>query len=512
MACSRRQFIGGALGSIAVWPALARAARQDADPGRVFRHGVASGDPLADRVILWTRVTPRPDATGVLRVTWRVADDERLEHVVAQGTAETSAARDFTVKVDAATLRAGRTYYYAFDSAGERSPVGRTRTLPQDDVSRVRLAAVSCSNYPAGYFNVLRCIANRDDLDAVLHLGDYIYEFANGVYGDGAGSGRVPMPAGEASTLADYRMRYATYRSDVDLQAAHQAHPFIAVWDDHEVINDWWRDGSPRHRAGDSTWRVRLAAGLQAYREWMPVRESAPGEFHLYRSFRFGRLADLHMLDTRSFRDRQVPGRDPAALADPSRTLMGKTQEDWLVAGLQRSQREGTGWRLIGQQTIFSPLSPPGVAVQNTDIWDGYPAARARMFDAIERGKLSNVAILSGDIHSSWALDVPRSPLKTYSARSGEGSLAVELVTPAISSPPLFASATMRDATALLQLVTPHLKFFDGERRGYVLLDLTKARLQSDWYHVPAVDVRASDEVRAAAFVCEAGSSRLATA
>jgi alkaline phosphatase D len=183
-----------------------------------------------------------------------------------------------------------------------------------------------------------------------------------------------------------------------------------------------------------------------------------------------------------------------------------------LLAGLQRSQREGTGWRLIGQQTIFSPLSPPGVAVQNTDIWDGYPAARARMFDAIERGKLSNIAILSGDIHSSWALDVPRSPLKTYTARSGEGSLAVELVTPAISSPPLFASAAMRESTALLQLVTPHLKFFDGERRGYVLLDVTKARLQSEWYHVPAVDVRAPDEVRAAAFVCEAGSSRLAPA
>jgi len=510
MPFSRRQFIGGTLGSLAAWPSLAWVARQATDPGRLFRHGVASGDPLTDRVILWTRVTPAAD-DGPVRVTWRVADDERFEHTVAQGMVETSAARDFTVKVDAGMLRPGRRYYYAFESGGERSTIGRTRTLPEDGVDRIRLASVSCSNYPAGYFNVYRCLANRDDLDAVLHLGDYIYEFANGIYGDGSGSDRVPMPAGEAATLADYRLRYATYRSDVDLQAAHQAHPFIAVWDDHEVINDWWRGGSPVHRPGNRAWAGRLAAGLQAYREWMPVREAA-GTFLLYRSFRFGRLADLHMLDTRSFRDRQAPPRDAALLADPSRTLMGTAQEEWLFSGLQRSQREGTGWRIIGQQIMFAPLAPPGVPPQNTDVWEGYPAARARVFDAIEKGKLSNVAILTGDIHSSWAIDVPRSPLKGYTPGSGEGSLAVELVTPAISSPPLFASASLRESTALLQLFMPHLKFLDGERRGYVLLDVTKARLQSEWYHVPTVDVRSPDETRAAAFVCEAGSARLSKA
>jgi len=304
---------------------------------------------------------------------------------VASGTTEASAVRDYTVKVDAAGLRPGRIYHYAFDAAGERSAIGRTKTLPQDDVARVRLASISCANYPAGYFNVYRCVAGRSDLDAVVHLGDYVYEFANGVYGDGSGSGRVPMPAGEASTLADYRMRYATYRSDVDLQAAHAAHPFIAVWDDHEVINDWWRGGAAGHRSGSGDWATRLAAGLQAYREWMPVRETGSGTFHLYRDFRFGRLADLTMLDTRSFRDRQVPGRDAAALADPSRTLMGAAQEEWFFSRLQQSQRAGTAWRLIGQQTMFSPLSPPGVPPQNTDVWDGYPAARARVFDAIER-------------------------------------------------------------------------------------------------------------------------------
>jgi alkaline phosphatase D len=510
MSYSRRQFIGGTLGTAIAWPALVVAARQTTDSPRVFRHGVASGDPLTDRVILWTRVTPRVEsATTAPTVRWVVADDERLEKVVARGAVDAFAARDHTVKVDAGGLRPGRTYYYAFDLAGERSPIGRTRTLPQDDVARVRLASVSCSNYPAGYFNVYRCLAARDDLDAVLHLGDYIYEFANGVYGDGSESGRVPMPAGEASTLQEYRQRYATYRSDVDLQAAHGAHPFIAVWDDHEVINDWWRGGAPNHQPRRGEWGARLAAGLQAYREWMPVRETSAGTFQLYRSFRFGRLADLMMLDTRSFRDRQVPGRDTAALADPARTLMGAAQEEWLFAGLQRSQREGATWRLLGQQTMFSPLAPPGVAAQNTDVWDGYPVARGRVFDLIEKSRLSNLAILTGDIHSSWALDVPRSPLKGYTASTGEGSLAVELVTPAISSPPLFASASMRDATSLLQLFSPHLKFIEGEHRGYVLLDVTTSRLRSEWYHVPSVDARSPAESRAAAFVCEAGAARL---
>jgi alkaline phosphatase D len=244
----------------------------------------------------------------------------------------------------------------------------------------------------------------------------------------------------------------------------------------------------------------------------MPVRDTGAGPFHLYRSFRFGRLADLLMLDTRSFRDKQAAPRDAATLADPARTLMGKVQEEWFFTGLQRSQREGTTWRLIGQQTMFSPISPPGVPPQNTDVWDGYPAARARVFDAIEKNRLTNIAILTGDIHSSWAFDVPRRPLRGYTGSTGQGSLAVELVTPAISSPPLFASASMRDSTSLLQLVAPHLKFVEGDHRGYVLLDVTKGRLQSSWYHVPAVDARANAESLFAAYVCETGSSRLSKA
>jgi alkaline phosphatase D len=230
---TRRKFIQGAAASAAFIPLAVRAEQSAPDPTvRLFRHGVASGDPLTDRVILWTRVTPPAtrSATGPIDVQWMIASDEGLRQIVARGTAQAAVERDFTVKIDAGGLGPGRTFHYGFIVGGERSPIGRTKTLPER-ADRLRVASVSCSNYPAGYFNVYRCVANRPDLDAVVHLGDYIYEFANGRYGDGSSSGRVPLRAGEASTLEDYRDRYATYRSDIDLQEAHRRHPFIAVWD-----------------------------------------------------------------------------------------------------------------------------------------------------------------------------------------------------------------------------------------------------------------------------------------
>jgi alkaline phosphatase D len=502
---SRRRFLEGVSAAAFAWP-LAASARHPASPSGLFRHGIASGDPLTDRVMLWTRVTtPAP----TVKVRWRIATDEKLGHVVASGSADTSAARDWTVKVDAGGLRPGRSYYYAFDANGDESPIGRTKTLPEDSVARVQLAQVSCSNYPAGYFNVYRCLANRTDLDAVLHLGDYIYEFANGTYGDGSAMSRVPLPAGEATTLADYRARYATYRSDVDLQAAHATHPFIVVWDDHEIINDASRDGAPGHRGTAAQWQTRRAEAYQAYLEWMPVREFTGSGIHLYRDFRFGRLVDLLMLDTRGLRDRQAPPRDVATLGDTRRSVLGADQEAWLFANLRRSQQAGHTWRLLGQQILFAPLTPPGVAPQNTDVWDGYPPARTRVMDYLEREAISNVAILTGDIHSSWAMDVPRNPFRGYTPATGAGSLAVELVTPAISSPPLFAGAGMREATMLLRLAAPHLRYLDGENRGYVLLDIDAKRLRADWYLVPTVSTRSADEVRAARFVCENGAKHL---
>jgi len=516
MALSRRAFLHTTAAAAAAWPLTVRG--WQTPPGAqsgLFRHGVASGDPLTDRVILWTRVTPPAghNDSKPLEVRWRVASDEKMSNIVARGTAQAAAERDFTVKVDAGNLKPGATCYYAFDSGGEQSSIGRTKTLPDRGAQRLRLGQVSCSNYPTGYFNVYRCLANRPDLDAVVHLGDYIYEFATGRYSDPSIS-RSVQPVSEIVTLADYRTRYAYYRNDPDLQAVHRQHPFIVVWDDHELANDAWSGGAGNHDATQGEWKVRQRAAYRAYLEWMPIREVSATEIRLYRRFAFGGLADLIMLDTRGLRDQQVTGGDKGAFADPRRTLLGGAQESWLSDTLRASQKSGTQWRILGQQILFSPLTAPGMAVLRPDVWDGYPAARERMFDMIDSERITDVAILTGDIHSSWALDVPRDPWSatTYDAKTASGSRAVEIVTPAVSSPPMFSSQAQRDVATMLQPLARHLKFLEGDSRGYVLLDVTPKTLQADWYFVPTVTQRTDQEKRAARFVCERGSSHLVSA
>ena len=504
---SRRAFIQGAATATAV-PLVLRA--QNGADTRLFQHGVGSGDPLPDRVMLWTRVTPPAtrSAIGPIQVRWRLASDERLANVVASGTADAVPARDFTVKIDAGDLRPGQTYFYTFDAGGEQSIVGRTRTLPSD-AGRVRLATVSCANYASGYFNVYRCIANRDDIDAVVHLGDYIYEFANGVYGDAAEIGRIPLADGEAATLNQYRARYAAYRSDPDLQAAHAKHPFIPVWDDHESANNAWSGGSESHTAARGPWTGRQMEAYRAYLEWLPIRESSDAGIRLYRGFRIGTLADLVMLDTRALRDKQATSVDATTRADPARSILGRTQESWLFDQLRNSQRGDTTWRLLGQQVVFSPITPPGVPVLQVDAWDGYPAARGRVLDFVSAEKINNLVVLTGDIHSSWASDVPRDQIFGYQAATGAGSLAVEIVTPAISSPPLFSIEGVRERVPLLRLAAPHVKYLEGDSRGYVLLDITQERVTADWYHVPSVTQRTDRETRSARYVCERGANRL---
>ena len=508
---SRRVFLAGAAATAGALPWLVRAQPRLDDETALFRHGVASGDPLTDRVVLWTRVTP-PDtrsAIGPIDVRWQVAADEAMTQVVARGAARAEPERDFTVKVDAGELKPGATYYYAFDAGGQQSPVGRTKTLPLDP-ERIRLASVSCANYPAGFFNVYRVLAERDELDAVLHLGDYIYEFANGVYGDGSALDRVPQPPGEAFLLEDYRMRYATYRADPDLQAVHARHPFIVVWDDHESVNNAWSGGAEGHLARYGPWNVRQAAAYRAYLEWLPVRESAGRGIRLYRSFRFGRLADLLMLDTRGLRDRQVHRADARGLADERRSILGQAQESWLAQRIRDSVSAKTSWQLIGQQVMFAPITPAGLAVQNADSWDGYPAARRRLLDLFAAERPS-VVILTGDMHSSWAMDVPRDAVGSYQSRTGGGSLAVEFVTPAVSSPPLFTDPDIRDGARVLRIALPHVKYLDGDHRGYTLLDVTHDRVVADFHHVATVSQRMALQTRGAQLVCLRGSSTLVT-
>src|SRR5688572_19921178 len=329
---SRRGFLatsGAALGALPFMRSIDSLA-QVTNP--VFRHGIASGDPLADRVILWTRITPRTG--GAQRAAWTMASDEKVTQIVARGEVETGAARDFTVKVDVTGLQPGSTYYYRFESGGERSAIGRTRTLPRANVSRVRLGVVSCSNLPQGFFNAYACLAARADLDAILHLGDYLYEYANTQYGDGTRLGRIPAPDHEMVALGDYRDRHAQYKADPDSQAIHRQHPFICVWDDHEFTNNTWRDGADNHDPveGEGDWRARRTAATQAYFEWMPIREDAQTrQEKIYRAFRFGNLATLLMLDTRVVgRDEQAAREDTAIIESARRQLLGAEQEQWL--------------------------------------------------------------------------------------------------------------------------------------------------------------------------------------
>ena len=517
MAVSRRRFLGTvASGSLALAvPGRALAAASQ-DLRAVFAHGVASGDPLEDRVILWTRVSGSRGRSDV-EVSWWVASDAEMQSVVARGSLVTNADRDHTVKVDPPGLRPGTTYYYQFAALDTSSPIGRTKTLPTGQADHVRLAVVSCSNLPFGYFNVYRCLAEQPDLDAVLHLGDYLYEYRNGRYGDGTALDRVPIPDKEMVTLEDYRIRHAQYKADIDSQAMLQQHSLIAVWDDHESANNSWSGGAENHDPdeGEGDWAERRAASVRAYDEWMPIRENRSAQqLQIYRSFRYGNLVDLIMLDTRlTGRDEQVDREDDAAVQDPERSLLGGPQEAWLFREFEESVAAGTRWRLLGQQVFFGAQAPSD-DIRNSDVWDGYQGNRNRIFDFLETHRVDNVVVLTGDIHSSWALDVPRDPWRGYDPVSGRGSLAVEFVTPAVSSPSQFTTRPDEaDAAREARLAaSPHIKFVDQVHRGYFILDVTPERAQADWYFVETITERSNAQRFVAGYSTRSGDNALTKA
>jgi alkaline phosphatase D len=501
---SRREFLGAAAAAataplVPIDPMERLLPSVGAQSRKTFLHGVASGDPLADRVIIWTRVSgATPGARPSVR--WEIAHDQSFRRVAGRGETRADAAHDFTVKIDVPGLQPGTAYYYRFEASGEQSPVGRTRTLPDNNVRRVRLALASCSNLPFGYFNVYRNIARRADLDAVLHLGDYIYEYANRDYGDGSRFGRVPQPDREIVSLEDYRTRHAQYKTDPDLQEAHRQHPWIVVWDDHEITNNTWRDGAQNHQPaqGEGPWTTRRNAAVRAYYEWMPIRQDASTrQVRIYRSFAFGALADVVMLDTRvTDRDQEAPKRGQIdIIEDPKRSLLGRTQEDWLLAELLQSKAAGVRWQLLGQQVMFAPMAPWGQPSGNKDAWDGYRPARNRILDFLAEQDMKNAVVLTGDVHSSWAYDLLKDPWSDYDPRSGRGTAAIEIVTPSVTSPSGWgdaAKAAEHLATVLAQ--RPHLKWADGLSRGYVVLDITVEAVQADWFSVPTVESRTDAE------------------
>ena len=522
MTLTRRQFMQtGASASALTLATAAIATDQSPLPGRgrqqrsgfPFQHGVASGDPLHDRVILWTRVTPPTDLFSV-HYRWRIAHDPQFEQLVAQGSGVTDSRNDFTIKLDATGLQPGQSYYYVFESLGQMSDIGRTKTLPLGNIDHLRIAFTSCSNYARGYFNVYKEIARRADLDVVLHLGDYIYEYDN--LEQSLVTGRIHEPPRETVTLDDYRKRHACYKADKDLQEVHRQHPFIVIWDDHEVANNAWQNqqasrdpeyqgGADNHQQHEGSWRERLSGAVRAYLEWMPIREghNSQGLLTIYRRFRFGNLLDLSMLDTRlAGRDAQT--QEPEIRDAQQRTLLGYEQERWLEQGLASAQAEGVCWKLLGQQVMMSQFSI-NQSPLNHDQWDGYPAARQRLFDVLRQQQVDNFVVLTGDIHSSWALELNEDP---FAAQPME-SLGVELVTPAVTSPGIESETRAALAAASLESLLPHLNFVDFYYRGYVLLDITAERIQAEWWVVDNVERPryASDCLRA--LTIPSGSARL---
>jgi alkaline phosphatase D len=385
------------------------------------------------------------------------------------------------------------------------SPIGRTKTAPMGSLSRLRLAVVSCSKFPFGFFNAYRHLALRADLDAVVHLGDYIYEYADGVYGSGSSLNRVPFPPRETVTLSDYRQRYAQYRTDPDLQEAHRQHPWVIVWDDHESTNDAWKGGAENHQPEtEGDWETRKAASIQAWMEWQPVRENVYEGGTINRTIRFGNLADLIMLDTRlQGRDQQVGANSPSLL-DPTRTMLGRDQETWLNRQLSGSKARGARWRLLGQQTMMAQLLGPDGQPFSTDQWDGYPVARTQVLNYLAAEQIDNAVVLTGDIHSSWANEVAVNPFSPAAAERR----AVEFVCTSVTSPGIEDPVQAAQLEAGL-LQTPHIKYVNLTRRGYLLLDVDADRAQGEWYHVRTIRSRSPEADFARAFKTENGVSRL---
>jgi alkaline phosphatase D len=530
-ALTRRNLftLAGASAALAATPLAARSF------GTGFTHNVASGEPSATSVLLWTRFV----AEAETQLTWQVSTSEDFSRPVAEGSIAASPERDWCAKGMATGLAPGTWYFFRFIAPdGTPSPVGRTRTLPQGPTAKFRIAVFSCANYGFGWFNAYGHAAEANDCDLAVHLGDYIYEYAAGTYPDRdqANAERVLAPANEIVTLTDYRLRYATYRADPDCQRLHQVLPMIAVWDDHESANDSWKDGAQNHQSDtEGDWATRKAIAKRVYREWMPVSD-AP-----YAAYQVGDLATLFRLDTRlEGRDQQLDlaavlrGKaDPQAVdaalaafrdgewARPDRHLLGAGQEAWLADGLKASAASGTAWQVLVQQVLMGNLKTPasiaaeitaglpdsirrrlaaaiaasGVGLpSNMDAWDGYPAARERVFKAALAAD-ANLLVLAGDTHNGWAFELAQDGAK----------VGVELGVCSVSSPGFETYLSFIKPELLSRLLVAEnaqLQWADTSQRGYMAVELTPARAVTEYRFVAGVKQRSTKL---------AGTKRIAT-
>lgn len=519
-----------------------------------FQQGVASGDPQRNSLVLWTRDASMQGTA----LRWQVATDPLFNNPVQSGEVVAGAANDYTVKIVATGLEPGRRYYYRFDTpqhtdpAGTpyRSMAGRAQTLPAGSPDSLRFAVVSCSSYPHGFFNGYRQAARHDDLDYVLHLGDYIYEYP-GLDPDGSNDyadpeaiaqGRVYRSDNqvEPTILDDYRKRHRRYKEDPDLQLLHSRYAFITTWDDHETTdNSFDPDGSGpgggavNHQSTEGAWEDRKAAGVQAYNEWMPITAiDDVNDPQIHRHFAFGDLAELMILDTRIEGRHRQPNIFFDTYNDPARRLISEAQEAWLKDRLSKAQQAGRTWKIIGQQVMMGhlqgppllgaeqpeeapsePVSPEWANVLNPDQWDGYNANRQRIWEHIKGGAegidvaIDNVVVLTGDIHTSWAMEhvddparvnaEPLIPVQKY---------GVEFVTPSITSPGL--PDPEGSLTTAVRTYNPHIKYSNLDRRGYMLLELTPDEAVAIWYHLESILERENNNQELAARFAVAVGSR----
>ncbi|HLP50486.1 MAG TPA: alkaline phosphatase D family protein [Chitinophagales bacterium] len=456
------------------------------DPAmKPFYFGVASGDPHQTTVIIWTKVWNENGKP--VKVKWQVATDTTMQHIVAEDEVTSTAGSAYTVKVNVKGLQAGTIYFYRFSTGGVYSPIGRTKTAPEGDAESLRFAVVSCNNYIGGYFNAYRLIANRNDIDAVIHLGDYIYE-----YGASAKKKksvvRVHIPGHEIITLQDYRSRYAQYRLDKDMQEVHRLHPFITEWDDHEFANNTYKEGAGNHQLDkDGDWEERKGIARKVYFEWLPITDNDKSS--IIRKMNYGGLAEVFMLDGRvEGRCKQLDSPQDTLLSCETRTMLGKEQSDWLTEGMKTSTAR---WKVMANQVVFSEMDAHQLTKKyaiNADAWDGYPVERKAILDSFYHYNIKNIIVITGDIHLSWGFDLVQNPKnkERYNRQTGKGVIGAELVTPSISSNGLgerfprglcnmIGSIIKRKAT------NPHLRFQNLVDHGYVLLDLNKDRAQATW-------------------------------
>ena len=526
---TRRQAVLGVSSTLLLPAACSQTATI---PDSIFAHGVASGDPEPNSVVIWTRVSGSKDPVAV---DWYVARDSEMLDVVSHGQLTTNAQRDYTVKQVVDGLEPGKRYFYQFVVNGTTSTLGQTKTLPVGHLERLVIAVATCSNFPFGYFNAYEVIANDDEVDLVVHLGDYIYEYrARGGYGGATGRriGRNHEPGHETVSLEDYRIRHAQYKGERESIAMHARHPLIVIWDDHESADNPWMGGAENHQLNDGDWFARRAASKQAYYEWMPIRDPGHGRSLLqyWRHFKFGDLASLITLETRhTGRSKQYKwsGRldDFAGVADahafyddvvgaPDRNMLSAEMESFLETELAESARAGRRWRIIGNQSIMAKVRYPELnepffedlrnelhrsgrsRLDNVtrlgdlelpgdlDAWDGYPAARERFYQLGKDAGVRDLLVISGDSHSYWANAL-------YDA-DGE-SMGVELGSTGITSPRNLLDLGLEGLARWDQLLAANNKevvWVDGRYRGFIRLDITHDRVHADFVTVTNVETR----------------------